>query len=227
MVVTNAIYDPLLAGDYDLGGLRYEYWPSLETASRKIMLVLHGRGDTGVGYHWLPEALAEDRFSYVFFDAPDRYGMGCSWYDVAPNQGPGVVRSRAALFRAIESLRALGARSEDIFLFGFSQGALMTVDVGCRYPARLGGLVALSGYVFFADEYPAAFSPVATQQRWFAAHGRQDDVLGFESSRAGLARLNGHGLVMEWREYDIAHTIDPEREMDDIRDFLLRQIDGN
>ena len=39
-------------------------------------------------------------------------------------------------------------------VFGFSQGGLMTLDLACRYPKRLGAAVCVSGFVGFLNEYP-------------------------------------------------------------------------
>ncbi len=64
------------------------------------------------------------------------------------DHAPGVLRSRKLLFELLDDLRAKNFPAEQITLGGFSQGCLMTMDVGLRYPHRLAGLVGISGWVF-------------------------------------------------------------------------------
>ena len=135
---------------------------TIEAPPTAATIVLHGRGDSMEGFAWLPEALALPNLGYLFLDAPDDWYGGFSWYDMAPHQAPGVLRSRRLLFGALDALREAGIAPERILLFGFSQGCLMSIDVGLRYPHRLAGVCGVSGYVMFDDRIreeavPAAF----------------------------------------------------------------------
>lgn len=210
-------------------GLDYEFWPALSAeATRKTLVVLHGRGDRGEGFHWLPEALNIESFNYLFLDAPDSYGGGFSWYGVPPGQGPGVLRSRQLLWRLLEQLQTeCGLRPGDIFLFGFSQGCLMSLDVGLRFPQPLGGIVGSSGYLFFGEEYPSSFSPILSSQRMLVTHGTQDDMLPIEKTRASIKRLQQLGAPIDWREYEKTHTVDPVEEIPDIRAFYMRLLEAS
>lgn len=213
-------FSRLITNEIDLG-LRYELWPALEESSRKTMLVLHGRGDSMEGFHWLPEALRIDAMNYLFLNAPDPYATGYSWYDLPPNQGPGVVRSRTALTHALDVLQSqVGLRPADLFLFGFSQGCLMSMDVGLRYPALLGGIVGVSGYVHFLEEYPAAFSPCALRQKFLVTHGTDDDMVPMDRMKPSVERLRKLGVKIDWREYAKDHSVDPARELPEIRERL-------
>ena len=103
----------------------------------------------------------------------------------------------------------------------------MGLDVALRYPARLGGLVGVSGYVFFEEEYPGAFSHSAKSQRIWVSHGRQDEVLPIDRTRTSIERLRAQGLAVEWSEYDKTHTVDEFEELGHIRAFLRRQLDAS
>src|SRR5687767_10542212 len=104
------VFDELVTGAFS-SPFPYEFWPALDDQSRKLMIVLHGRGDSGAGFHWLPEQLGRDDLAYLFLQAPDPYGPGYSWYGLPPNQGPGVERTRAGMFALLESLSALSSDS--------------------------------------------------------------------------------------------------------------------
>ncbi|HVJ65952.1 MAG TPA: hypothetical protein VM901_11895, partial [Bdellovibrionota bacterium] len=59
------IFAPLLRKTF-ASPLDYEFWPALEAPSRRLMIVLHGRGDTGEGFHWLPAALGVESMNFLF-----------------------------------------------------------------------------------------------------------------------------------------------------------------
>jgi predicted esterase len=55
---------------------------------------------------------------------------------------------------------------------------------------------------------------------WLITHGTRDDVLPVEVTRAQIKRLREGGFRIDYREYPKTHTIDPEREISEIRDWL-------
>ena len=69
------------------------------------------------------------------------------------------------LFELLEAQRAKGFPTEQTVLGGFSQGGLMAIEVGLRYPHRFAGIVSLSGYVCEPERLVEELSPVAFQQR--------------------------------------------------------------
>ncbi|MEZ4813914.1 MAG: serine esterase [Bdellovibrionota bacterium] len=214
--------------DSSLSSLKYEFWPALEEKSKKLLIVLHGRGDSPEGFHFLPAALGIDAFNFLFLQAPDPYYSGYSWYDPSPNQGPGIVRSRKLISDLLDKIQLEeNISSTDIFLFGFSQGSLMCLDVALRYPKHLGGIIGASGYVFFEEEYPEAFSKVAREQKLWVSHGRQDEVLDFDKSRLSIERLRELGISIDWNPIDKGHTIDEVDEIPHMKLFLQRLLDAN
>jgi phospholipase/carboxylesterase len=221
------IFAPLLKQTF-ASPLDYEFWPALDTSSQKLMLVLHGRGDSMEGFHWLPSALDVESMNFLFLEAPDEYGPGYSWYDTSPNQAPGILRSRTYLFQLLNELQSvLGLKAENIFILGFSQGSLMCVDLALRYPKVLAGAICISGYVFFEDEYPAAFSSVAKQQRLWISHGYQDSALPIDRSAKSVERLRSLGLTIDWNPLNKDHTVDEHEEIPLIREFLTTHLEAN
>ena len=84
------------------------------------------------GYRWLPNALDLPWLNYLLVNAPDDYQGGFSWYDIYDNPDPGVKRSRALLEDLLDGQREFGYPAEQTFLFGFSQGCLMTMEIAMR-----------------------------------------------------------------------------------------------
>ncbi len=112
--------------------LATEFHPAKDKNSRRLMVVLHGLGDSAAGYRWLPHALGLPWMNYLLVNAPDDYFGGFSWYDFAGNTGPCILRSRRLIFELLDTQRADAFPTEQTALFGFSPRCLMPVDVGCR-----------------------------------------------------------------------------------------------
>ena len=118
--------------------LHSELIPAREKNSRRLMVMLHGLGDSIEGYRWLPEAMNLPWLNYLLVNAPDDYYGGYAWFDLN-DIVPGVQRSRKLLFELLDDLRARGFPAEQITFGGFSQGCLMAIEVGLRYPHRFAG----------------------------------------------------------------------------------------
>jgi len=200
--------------------LHSEFIPAQDKISRSLMIMLHGLGDSIEGYRWWPEAMGLPWLNYMLVNAPDEYYGGYSWYDYAGEIAPGVDRSRKLLFKLLEDLKVKGFAVDQITLGGFSQGCLMSVEVGLRYPERLAGIVGISGYVCDPEKLVEEMSPVATKQRLLITHGTIDTVVPFAVTREQVNVLKAAGLNVEWHEFVKPHTIAGEDELEVIRKFV-------
>ena len=200
--------------------LKTEFAPAQDKNSKRLLIALHGLGDSTAGYRWLPSALGLPWMNYLLVDAPDPYYGGYSWYDFTGDEGKGIRRSRALLFDLLDAQRAKGFATEETVLFGFSQGCLMAVDVGFRYPHRFAGLVGVSGYVHQPENLLKELSSVAKEQRMLFTHGTLDSLIPFTEVRRQVDALKTAGLNIEWREFVKAHTIEGEEELGLIREFV-------
>ena len=190
------------------------------------MVVLHGLGDSLAGYRWLPEALALPWLGYRLVNAPDHYFGGYSWYDFAGDPTPGIHRSRNALAGLLDALEGEGYPPQQTFLLGFSQGCLMTLEVGLRRSKVLAGCIGISGYVHDLPGLLGGLSPVARQQRLLVTHGTWDSMIPIEPVRAQMQRLRETGIRLEWREFAKDHTIAGEEEIRVIREFVTAARPG-
>jgi phospholipase/carboxylesterase len=194
--------------------------PASQAESRRLLVMLHGLGDSFNGYLWLPAALRLPWLNYLLVNAPDEYYGGYSWYDFAGDPAVGIRRSTRLLFKVLDQLRDQGYPTDLTTFGGFSQGCLMAIEVGCRYPQRLAGVVGISGYVHEPATLVAQLSPVARQQRFLLTHGTLDPLLPIAQSRPQVAALQDAGLDIQWREFVKDHTIAGEPELECIRAFI-------
>lgn len=200
--------------------LQGEFIPAADKNSRQLFIVLHGLGDSPAGWRWLPNALDLPAMNYLLVRAPDEYYGGFSWFDYPDPMAPGILRSRKLLFELLDNLRAKNFPAEQIMLGGFSQGALMTVDAGLRYPQKLAGLVGISGWVFEIETLQKEFSTVARQQRLLITHGHFDEVIPFAPVAQQVRQLQTAGLDVKWSEFPKGHTVHGVEEISLIREFV-------
>ena len=200
--------------------LDHEFIPAAEKNSRALWIMLHGLGDSIEGYRWLPEAMNLPWMNYLLVNAPDEYYGGYSWFDFGGDIAPGVLRSRKLLFELLDDRRAKGFPTGQTILGGFSQGCLMSIDVGLRYPHRFAGIVGVSGYVCRPEELIAQLASVAFQQRLLVTHGTKDSMIRFADVREQINILKSAGLHIEFHEFLKGHTIAGEEEIEVIRNFV-------
>jgi phospholipase/carboxylesterase len=200
--------------------LHGEFIPATEKNSRRLMVMLHGLGDSIEGYRWMPQALDLPWLNFLLINAPDDYFGGFSWFDYPDNMGPGILRSRKLLFALLDDLQKKGYQPQDITLGGFSQGGLMAVDAGLRYPHHLAGLADISGWVYEIENLLKELSPVAREQRLLINHGPFDPLIPFDEVKKQAQTLKVSGLNVEWHEFPKAHTIYGHEEIGVIREFV-------
>ena len=180
-----------------------------------LLLLLHGIGADEEDLLPLAERL-DPRFLVVSARAPHRAEpMGHRWYAIdwatTPPRGDAVemASSRDLLARfAEEAMAAYGADPDRVFLFGFSQGAIMSLALLLARPDLVRGVVAHSGRLSRLpgpDPAPEALSRAEV----LLLHGSQDDVVPAGQGRKAyevLAPLLGGRAT--YRELDgLGHGI--------------------
>lgn len=200
--------------------LETDFVPAAEAGSRWLMVVLHGLGDSMEGYRWLPGEMGLPWLNYLLVNAPDPCFTGYSWFDFPGDPTPGVRRSYQLLAELLDARRAAGFPTAQTYLFGFSQGCLMTWVTGVKYPHRLAGCVGISGFLPDPEALLREKSPVAHEQKFLITHGTLDPLLPFAAAKAQALHMKAAGLHVEWHEFPKAHTIAGEAEMAVIRRFV-------
>lgn len=178
--------------------------------SEFLMIVLHGRGDSIRPFYSFDDEMNIPEMNYLLLNAPRKFLDGYTWYGEPPYQAQGVIKIREKLFDLLNSLENQGWKSENIFLFGFSQGCLISADIGLNYPRKLGGVVGISGYFNFYPRWKSNLSLEAKRTPWLFTHGHQDDILPLEETKYGVDKLKTAGLKVEWVELDKDHTLKEE-----------------
>lgn len=201
---------------------------------------MHGLGADGhdfepiVPYLGLPADLA---VRFVFPHAMRRPitingGMVMrAWYDIVEistlrgQDEAGITHSaqqvQALIGREIER----GVPASKIILAGFSQGGAMALHVGLRYPQKLAGIMALSGYLLFPDRLMQERSEANAATPVFVGHGTMDPMVPFALGQATVTALQSGQWPVEWHSYPIPHSVSPP-EIADVGNWLRERLNG-
>jgi len=195
---------------------------------------LHGLGADGhdfvslVPELKLPKSL---RIKFVFPHAPVRAvtvnnGMQMrAWYDLlsldrekTANEAD-ILKTVALLNDLIDKEVKDGRPANKIILAGFSQGGVIALHTGLRYPQKLAGIMALSTYLPFDDN---VFKQMSDEQKGlniFAAHGIDDPVIPFLSWQDYVPKLEANGYKLDAHQYPMEHSLCLE-EVGDISNWI-------
>ena len=152
-----------------------------------------------------------------------------AWYDiVAPDlhgnvDHSGIQQSVRDVHQLIQNEVDRGIAPANIILAGFSQGAVMALTTGLCYPQRLGGLIALSGYLPLMDDVFEQATPANNQTPIFIAHGTEDALVPYVLGKAVYVALEQAGYPVTWHSYPMQHTVCLE-EVKDMSVWLLNQL---
>ena len=156
---------------------------------------------------------------FIFPQAPNRPitingGMSMpGWYDIkgmniADKQDiVGMTESQTMLEALIQEQIDLGIPSTNIIIAGFSQGGAVVYHTGLRSKHKLAGLLTLSTYLPFADEFESNQSKVNLNTPIFANHGTLDPVVPIQLGKTSADKLKGLGYQLEWRTYPMEHQV--------------------
>ena len=212
----------------------------IETAPHpgSAIIVLHGLGADGNDFVPICNEIdlsAIGPVRYVFPSAPEMpvtinggYVMR-SWYDILGTQldrhedEAGLRASAERVSALIAREIARGIPAHRIVLMGFSQGCAMTLLTGLRYPERLAGLVALSGYLPLASATAAERTDANALTPIFMGHGRSDGVVPMARAQVAQSTLEALGYDIEWQDYPMAHSVCAE-EVADLNRWLLKTL---
>ncbi|MEM9190591.1 MAG: dienelactone hydrolase family protein, partial [Myxococcota bacterium] len=153
----------------------------------------------------------------VLPEAPlERPGGGRAWWEIrlgarpADRGGdapPGLAAARRDVIALIETLRRRGVLvPEATYLAGFSQGAMLAVDVALEWSDEVAGVAALSGAPVEERRWTERLSRRAPT-RVFMSHGRQDPLLAFAAAERLRNRFQGAGSTVEFLPFEGGHTI--------------------
>lgn len=210
--------------------------PLSDDSSRTpLVVVCHGLGDSHRGWLGVVPYLNLPHCAFAVLDAPFPYYDGFSWFRIPgltdPSHGPqdfltDFTHSRRALNHFLEQLmQSRGISSDRVLLVGFSQGCQMVVAQALRSDQAYAGTIGISGRLGDLQDYPMAFGAAVASQRLLITHGQFDPLLPIDYSREQFTHLRDECAVqLEWREYAKDHSVDPQQELVEIRQWIQDRL---
>lgn len=109
-----------------------------------------------------------------------------------------------------------------IYLMGFSQGAILSMSLALSIGSKIKGVVALSGYIpkFVKEEYKI---DAGNQLSVFISHGEYDPVLPFEWGKESADYFSKLGISVTFKSYPVGHAVS-EKNMLDLQEWILSDL---
>lgn len=202
------------------------------------VICMHGLGANGQDLAGLVPQLGlppNHSVRFIFPDAPVQpvtlnggYAMP-SWYDIyglelnTRADEAGVRASALKINALIEHEISLNIPSDRIVLAGFSQGAAMALHCGLRYSKKLGGILAMSGYLPLAEKLSQEIAIANRAISIFMAHGMQDTIVDFSWGKISQSHLEALNYQINFHAYPMSHSICWE-EIIDIKNWLVKLL---
>jgi len=197
-----------------------------------VLVLLHGFGAPGEDLVGLWRALNVPRATRFVFPAAllslasEGYGPGRAWWRIdmmALQRGDkrlttdvpvGLEEARAAVDAVLDHIETdWKVPASRIVLGGFSQGAMLSLDVSLRRKTSLAGVAILSGSMIAEAEWRACLAIAPTPERpatpVFQSHGNADPLLPFAVSEALRDALRAAGRDVTWCPFRGGHEIPP------------------
>jgi len=205
--------------------------PIVEADTPPLLLLLHGVGSNENDLFGLASYL-DERFLIISVRAPNTLGPGSyAWFDVdLTPQGPVIdpaqaEASREALIDFIgEAITAYSVNPNQVYMMGFSQGAIMSASVALTRPDLVAGVVLMSGRILPEIQSLMAASEKLEGLPILVVHGVADTVLPINHGRASRRLLASLPVELTYHEYPMGHEVSQE-SLADVSSWLSAQLD--
>lgn len=192
----------------------------LSGETRSIVVFLHGYGANGADLLGLADPLGEHLPDTLFVapDAPENCAgapFGFQWFPIPWIDGSSEEEAERGMQAAVDDINAFldalmvdeDVLPEQVVLFGFSQGTMMSLHVAPRREDPVAGIIAFSGRLLNPETLK---DEVVSRMPILLVHGDQDDLVpvqslpqaaealqeaGFKDVFAHVMKGTGHGIA--------------------------------
>ena len=198
--------------------------PKVQSEKKKAIILLHGVGSNEKDLFGIANMLPDDLYIIAprgqFALGGDRY----AWYQVDFSTGKPIYNaaqeasSRKLLSTFIDQIKEK-YQLQEVYVGGFSQGAIMSYSIGLTNPTSVKGILALSGRVLEEVKTIVTKNDELKQLKVFIAHGVNDNVLPVGYARESKQYLSQLEVPFTYHEYELGHSIN-EKVIKDINTWL-------
>lgn len=202
--------------------------PSIKTDKTPLILLIHGYGSNKEDLFSFASELPKEAL-VISVQAPIALPFGgYAWYSITfdadenkfsdPDEGKASVQKLNIFLEEI--IQKYKVDTNNIFLTGFSQGAILSYAFSFTFPEKVQHVAAMSGY--FNHDFLIE-KPTKNKVDYFISHGTVDQVIPVDWSRKAPEFLNTLGVENTYKEYPVGHGIHPTNFYD-YKDWILKRI---
>lgn len=186
--------------------------PKVKSEKKKAIILLHGVGSNEQDLFSLANQLPDD---FLVISPRGQFTIGTgryAWYQVDFSTGKPVFNQQQEL-SSREVIKKFVAQVkqkyevDEIYLGGFSQGAIMSYSIGLTSPKKVKGIISLSGRLLEEVRPLVTKSNDLQQLKVFIAHGIQDNTLPIQYAREAKTYLENLQVQLSYHEYGMEHQI--------------------
>lgn len=191
--------------------------PKIKTNNPPLIILLHGVGSNEKDLFSFANQFP-DNFLVVSARAPYELSQDSyAWYEVNFSSGTPIInkekaeKSRTIIIQFINQLKEKHHFDEkNIYLCGFSQGAIMAYRVGLTRPDKIKGIIAMSGRLLEEVKPLINRNDNLKKLNVFVSHGINDNMLGIHYAEESVAYLKELGINPNFKTYNEGHTINKD-----------------
>ncbi len=187
--------------------------------------LLHGYGANAkdlISLHTYLQPSNQPKYNWFFLEAPislDDNFLGKAWFpipeimtftptiDYSNTEPNGMASAREKITQVIKQVTHAQNKNK-IILGGFSQGAVMSMDVFLHLPKPnfIRGVLLFSGTIVNKTGW-SKMAKESTPFHCFQSHGKNDPLLTYAKAKDLCDLIKQAGITLDWYDFDGGHEI--------------------